>query len=365
MLINYHDRRFWNATPIPIITLGLLYSIEKAKTNTRWFILTAVLIGVSFHIHLTLLLFLLPVFFVFLGSWKKVKISTWVLAIGAYLIITSPLLVFDAVHNFDNLLMPYRVITGQQKTELYAFTPANTLSHVGDLTSSLGRLWFIGIEKNPMDEVVMEAHANKTQGNLFLGFLSFVFFVLFVLRYRKTNKIIILSLFIVPVSFIVYPSYNPEYYLMSFLTLMTIVIGDGLARIPKAMSVLILSLFLMSNMVSTLSSKDTYGLTIRKQLVEKAMRVVGDQSYELVTYGERGEKYYDYAGWRFMFKIYGKTSSRSNIDTLLGWIYPDELSEEVPELKVIVADTIEPKFDQEPIATFSNGPYRSYVFINN
>jgi len=37
-LINLHDRRFWNPTPIPFITLWLIFSLIKAKQNTNWYI---------------------------------------------------------------------------------------------------------------------------------------------------------------------------------------------------------------------------------------------------------------------------------------------------------------------------------------
>ena len=59
-LINYYDRRFWNPSFIPIMTPLFVYSLIKSNQNTRWFILTTLLIAASFHFHLLLLLYLLP-----------------------------------------------------------------------------------------------------------------------------------------------------------------------------------------------------------------------------------------------------------------------------------------------------------------
>ena len=54
-IISY-DRRYW-PIGIPLIALWIFYSLEQAKTNTRWLIFASLLIGASYHIHLSLLFF--------------------------------------------------------------------------------------------------------------------------------------------------------------------------------------------------------------------------------------------------------------------------------------------------------------------
>lgn len=367
-LINYHDRRFWTPSPIPLITIWLIYSLIKAKGNTRWYILTAILIGSAFHLHMSLLLLLFPTLISVLLNIKKIKISTWLIMIGCYLILTSPLIVYDIVHNYDNLLMPLRVITANNYTELSTFTLSNTFNHAASVFSTLGRLWFLKFNTNPHDEVILESHFNMSQGNFWLSLLSVFALIYFFINNRRSGYVFFfIPLIIIPLSYILYPSYNPEYYLLSFITLMTVVIGFWLASLPKPISVIIIALFISANVITVINSSEKYGLTIRKQLVQQTMKVIGSQSFYLDMDGEINtpKKFFPYAGWRFLYKAYGKTPNQSSTDQLLGWLYPDEISQEKPQLKVIISDTIQPKFKEKPLSIFKSGPYYAYIFKNN
>ena len=126
----------------------------------------------------------------------------------------------------------------------------------------------------------------------------------------------------------------------------------------------VVCVFIIINILSVVTLSDIYGLYVRRELVYKTMPAIGDRSYELQTYGELLKPEFTYAGWRYLFKHYGKTPSKSNVDPVLGWIYQDEISKDTPELRVVVADTVIPKFEIEPIATFQSGVYTSYVFNN-
>lgn len=364
-LINFHDRRFWTPTPVPLITILFIYSLIKAKENTRWFILTSVLIGLSFHLHLSLLLLLLPMMFSVISNFKKIKLTTWLVMIFCYLFLTSPLIVFDLVHNYDNLLMPIRVLIGKQQTELSSFTITNTIKHLKLTLSTLGRIWFIKLYTNPHDEVVLESHKNITQGNIILSSLSLISFFWFLLKNRKPGyRLLFISLIIIPLSYILYPSYNPEYYLMSFITLMTIVIGFWLQSLQNIISTIIITFFVLTNFLTIITTSDRYGLIVKKQLVEQAMSAIDNQSFYLDVAGSIPTRYYPYAGWRYLFKAYGKTPTQSSTDDFMGWIYKDELSKEKPKFKVIVSDTIQPKFEKKPLYMFKSGPYYAYIFNN-
>jgi len=364
-LINLHDRRFWNPTPIPFITLWFIFSLIKAKQNTNWYIVTAILIGAIFHTHLSLLLLLVPTFFSIIQNIKKIKFTTWAIMIFCYLIVTSPLIVFDFVHNFDNLLMPYRTLIREKKADLSAFSGANTISHVKEFLSALGRIWFIKFNTNPQDEVILESHMNKTPGNIIFSLISLVTLGWFFLKNRKKGfQIFFIALTTIILAFIFYPSYNPEYYLMSFITLMTIVIGYWLHSLPKPISIALIGLFIIINLLTTITLSDKYGLMFRKQLVKQTMTAVKIQSFSLETEGVLPSKQFSYAGWRYLFKAYGRTPAQSNVDQVLSWIYPDEVSQQKPKLKVIVADTTQLFFHKKPIATFRSRDYYSYVLNN-
>lgn len=364
-LINLHDRRFWNPTLVPFITIWLVYSLVKARENTRWFILTAILIGAAFHTHLTLLFFLVPTLYSVILNFKKIKLATWIIGIVCYLAVTSPLIVFDIVHNFDNFLMPIRTVFGKQKADLFPFTISNTLGHIGELSSALGRIWFIKLGTNPQDEVILESHQDKTHGNMIFSLISLVALGWFLFKNRKPGwQIFLISLVGIAAAFILYPSYNPEYYLMSFITLMALAIGYLLSSLPKIFSTAIIGLFIIFNFLSVITLSDKYGLLTRKRLVQKTMSAIKDKSFSIETDGVLPSKHFAYAGWRYAFKTYGKTPAQSNLDQVLGWVYPDEISKETPKLKVIVADTVQRTYKEIPFAVFHEGPYHAYVFEN-
>jgi len=364
-LINFHDRRFWNATPIPFITVWLIYSLIKSKGNTRWYIISAFLIGCIYHAHLSLLLFLLPTAYSIIVNRNKIATSTWIMMVAIYLLITSPLIVFDFVHNFDNLLMPIRTITGQQKAALYQFSIGNITDHIRDLLSTLGRLWFIAVNTNPQDQIVLESHYGKTTGNPVLSLISIAALIYFFFRNRESGyQIFFISTAAILLAFLFYPSYNPEYYLMSFLLLTAIVCGYWLNSLPKTLAVACLILFVTANLISTLTMSDKYGLLVKKRLIKKTMQVVANQSFRLETFGELPNPQFAYAGWRYLFKAYGKTPVTSNVDSVLGYLYPDELINNHPQLKIVVADTIQPAFKQKPLSVITEGVYRAYIFNN-
>jgi len=368
-LINLHDRRFWNPTPIPFITIWMIFSLTKAKKNPKWLVLTAVLIGAAFHTHLTLLLFIIPTLYIVYLSLKKNSLKTnikvGILAFIVYLIVTSPLIVFDIVHNFDNLMMPLRIISGTQKADLNQVSIANIQGHIKELSSAFGRLWFIKLHTNPHDEIVLESHLVKTYGNPILSLLTYGALLFFIVKNRKQGfEIFVIYALAIITAFIIYPSYNPEYYLMSLLTILTIAIGFTLDKLSLNFSVPLVILFVIFNIYSVVTLSDKYGLTVRAELVKKTMQKIGDKSFELQTFGEFEKPQYSYAGWRYLFKHYGKTPAQSNVDSVLGWIYPDEISNKTPELKVIVSDTIEPTLDARPQNIVKNGVYSAYIYKN-
>ena len=148
------------------------------------------------------------------------------------------------------------------------------------------------------------------------------------------------------------------------VVLISIAIGYTLTKLPRYVAILVVTIFVGFNVLSTITLSEKYGLNIRRDLVKKTMTVIESRSYELRTFGELPKPQFSYAGWRYLFKHYGQTPAKSNIDIVLGWIYPDEISEKAPELLVIASDLVEPKFSETPIAIFKYGVYRSYIFHN-
>lgn len=365
-LINYYDRRFWNPSFIPLFTILFVYSLIKAGKDTRWLILTSVLIAASFHLHLLLLLYVFPALFVVIKNLRKIKLVTWLLSILLYLLIISPLIVFDLNHNFDNFLVPYHLLFGGggEKKELYAFSLSNMIAHWHTFTNMLGRIWFLKFHTN-LQTIALETETTDIPGNIFLSIVSLFSLGWFFLKNRKPGfGFFFFPLIVYPLIFLIYPSYNPEYYLMSFITLFAVVVGYWLNDLPAIISASLVVLFVTVNAITVFTTTGDYGLTMRRQLVEKTMPVLKDKNFYLETTGPRTSPQYEYAGWRLIYKIYGQTPSQSSIDSVLGWIYPDEISPVKPELKLVVVRDMIPTFKKTPQYEFHSGVYGAYIFNN-
>lgn len=108
-----YSKSSWNPNPTPFFALLAIIGLYKAHSsgNYRWLILTGAATAAALQMHY-LALILIPIFGVL---WFKELISKkgrffWqgtILGVLAFLILMSPLLIFDLKHNFLN----YRAIT--------------------------------------------------------------------------------------------------------------------------------------------------------------------------------------------------------------------------------------------------------------
>lgn len=365
-LFVFYDRRFWNPLPIPFVAIWLTYSLIMAKEDSRWYILTAVLIASAFHIHLSLMVFWPIILFSVLSNIRKIKIKTWILMIGSYLIITLPLIVFDFVHNFDNFLAPFKFLTGRGESD---HTPIQglILPHLTHLWYILGRIWFLRFHTNIQEEHNLGIHGNVTQPHPLLSLFSILILLYFFLKIKVDKKITVLRIvFLLYLGgFIFYPGIAGEYFLLAFLTLFTLAAGLFLSRLPNPISIAVISIFIAVNAITVLSSNQgIYGLATRKILIQKVMKNLGNNSFSLETFGPDKRKYHPYGGWRFLFKVYGRAPDQSFADEFFGWIYHDEISIEKPRIKVIVTENLEyhtPNISK----VYREGPYRAYIIRDN
>jgi hypothetical protein len=364
-LINYYDRRFWNPSFIPVMTILFVYSLIKSHKDTRWLILTSALIASAFHLHLLMLLFVIPTLYCVIKNIRKIRLSTWLVGMAVYVIIISPLIVFDLVHNFDNFLVPYHLLFGGGgKNELYSFSIPNMLSHWQTFLNMMGRVWFLKLHTN-LQTIALETETTSVGGNLFLALGSIFALIWFFLKNRRPGfGYFLFPLIGYPLIFLIYPSYNPEYYLMSFITLLAIVIGFWLSSLPKIVSYTMVILFMIINAFTVITTTDDYGLTMRRNLVEKTMPVLKGQNFYLETTGPRDSPQYTYAGWRTIYKLYGQTPGQSSVDSVLGWIYPDEISKSEPDLRLVVVQDMIPTFQTKPLYEYHSGVYGAYIFSN-
>lgn len=364
-LMNFLDRRFWNPTPIPFITIWIFYFLYKAQKDTRYFIGVSFFLAASFHSHLSLLVFWPVVLFYVAKNIKKISLKTWALSIGVYLIIISPLIVFDFVHNFDNISTPIRYLQNKN-IEHQKVTSATITSHWSVWLDSLARYWYISPYTDLQNEHCLGQHCSITPAIKLLSIptlIAFGFLIYGSIKDHKKRYLLVMLVFSM-IFFILYPGYSAEYYLLNFFVLLPIVLALLIDKLPIAIAVILISLFIVGNGLTVInSSQAQYGLVARKIGIQKVMKIVGTNPYSLENYGKDPRKYHPYGGWRYLFKIYGKnTPAQSFADEFFGWIYQNEITDNKPMYRVVVSDDIEYKTNQVPVMNVKQGAFYFYVF---
>jgi len=364
----YFDRRFWNPTPIPFISVWLIYSLFKGHVNPRWYILTAILYATFYHVHLSLMLLVPLILTVLFFDRKKIQIKNWALMIISYFVITLPLLVFDIVHNFDNILGPIKYFFYKNSTA-GSLTIVSIRSHFLTFLNAVGKIWFMKLYTSIQDEHCISSHCDISQAAWPLVIFSILLLVLFIRtainKKGREYYILLGEVTIFPVVFTFYTGYSAEYFLLAWYPICCIAFGIGLSNFPSKLWIVILAIFIFGNsLVMFTTQQEKYGLLVRKKLIKNIMPYISDAPFELETYGTDPRLYHSYGGWRFLFKIYGKTPVRSFADPSFGWIYPDEISDKTPEYTIVVTDGTKLKTKKNPIKSFKEGNYYGYVYNN-
>lgn len=346
----YYDRRYWPIA-VPLIALWLFYSLAKAFKNPRWLFLTAFLIGLSYHIHITLWLFWPFIIYTFFISFIKKKINIFYIlySIFIFIVATLPLLVFDLVHNFDNLRLPLKLLA--------------KLQDVGTSKNSINRLIeFVTHLKNIF---IPSAFSNPVINCIFFGLLiiCFIFFIkqgkkLLITNYCLlfTCSLIILFFF----SFIFFPSPMQEYYFVLPLPFVILITANILNR-AKFLTYFILSLFLIVNLYSFLKQPIYSDYLSKLKIIKQSTAYMKKDQFFL----EVEEPYLFNGGWRYLFQVNNLIPSQSNADNVFGWVYPDEISSQKAKYKIVISKNKNLKLKTSLLKKFAYGLYSTYILRND
>jgi len=287
-IINY-DRRFWPIF-VPLVATWMLYGLIRSQHNKWWLLLCVFLIGISFHIHLSLMLFWPFVIYAFMRSGvfrlKRSNMIILALSVLMYFALTSPLLVFDLVHNFDNIKAPFRMLEqlGKGGTRVPRAFPWTMLALLAGST-------------------VLFIKQKSVQAKWLLGILSVMLFAL-----------------------IVYPGPMQEYYLVLVFPYLAMGTGVAVSKESNTIVVMVLAVIILVGSYSFLVQPNTRGLAVKKASAEK----VCPQTADKPDYLEVGRGGRDYEGWYYLFSVYCKQPARSDVDSMFGWLYQDYLNTSPP-----------------------------------
>ncbi len=335
----------------------------RLKENGKYLILLSLLLGLSLHIHLSLLAFWpITILVVFLNR-RQIKLKTWLLSATTWFVVTLPLLIFDIVHNFDNFLMPVRYLNkfldyGNQGNFIYG---------LGQFLNTLSRIWYIHPFSNTQDELQLGVHGKITGTVMPLAWFSLLIILVTLVLAANQKKFRILSLCLISfmLVYFFYPGGVVAYFLLGFLVLFAIAVGIFFSRLPLWLGIPLITVFILINVYSQLTTKQAqFGLTVRKKLIKQIDKQLANQPFYLETRTTDGRKYHSAGGWRYLFKAYGSTPSQSHADDFFGWIYSDEISADKPIFRVIISE-YGTQVSLPIIAQFHQGVYYGYITQSN
>ncbi len=375
-LMVFLDQKYWNPTPIPLLSLLILFTLLKAKQNPKWLILFGASSGLIFHTHLSLLpLLLIAVYWLVKQKVKPAKTVIF-LSLVSFLLMLAPLIAFDYFHKGSNITTPlrYNEITSDYRNRI------NPGQHFPALLQVLGRVWYIKSPSNNGDEVItsctnasridnpiVEGISQRFTPPIWLSILGSSLLLLFLLNKKtwKKEAATLLALFLITLSgaFLLFPGGSFEYYLLGAFPLVMFIPGILSDYFPRFKNSLILFTFIAATLgISTvISNHPDFGLGAKQSLIKQTANIIGNDPFELKQTG----LCHFYEAWRYLFVLNGKKPERSDSDAGLGWLYAGEISNKPVKYTVIMSESRAPvNFDTKNAVILKSGGFTAYIFKN-
>lgn len=377
-LFVFFDQKYWNTMFTPAITVLLFLTMYLIKKSKWFWVLYAALFGIVLETHLE------PAPLLLIGVWYFIKgkyfknVKLVLVCTLVFLLFYWPLIVFDLNHNFSNLTIFSRFVSGINQSKV-TFDPAAKFKTLFD---SMGRFWYLKSGNPNADEInfgctslsvkeefkFIDKYAKRTYAPLYLSFLTlglFLYFLWIAFKSRRVEyKLLAIFLIVAISAFMAFPGGSSEYYTLSFLVLFTFVPGILSSNLTKEFRLPFLGLIIIVvilGMNTVLKASDEFSLGPKKVLISKVIKVIGNESFSIEGRGVC----HDYEGWRYLFKVYGRVPNQSYTDKNLGWLYPEEIDTMPPTFTIILSeDRIPLKEDLSSLPSIKEGGYRAYIKKN-
>jgi len=296
--IALYDRHFW--PPVVSFTLlWMVYFLWEARKDTRWLIPFFFVLGVSLHLHLSLFVCAPIALWAVIRSRKQLRLSTILLSVISYLLAVSPLIVYDFVHNFDNLRAPFLMLS---------HSSGGSLSLIPRLSTML---------------IVVSKIVDPATSTIFLGAILVLFCALGVFALRKkipTFVALSLATFgLLTILFFIYPGRAEEYYLIGTFPFIAVLFSYVLqSYVPQKPLIFLLSIFLISSIFMLATAKPLYNAYSQKEkVIEAIKKVTKNEPMLLIT---KSPYVFD-GGWHFLFTQAGIPVTQGSSSEMYNWIY--------------------------------------------
>jgi len=316
-LLIFSSQNPYHTTPIPFLTILLLFSVMKwIKGNINFFPIIILLLSFLYNFQISVLPLIFSVFVLLLfgiyrkTSWteKLINIKIILSSLLAFFIPMIPMLLHDLSHGFSQTLkvgiwIAYRIVV------LLGYPPINPD--------------FKGDSWNSIINFFLDYNSRYFfSRNIWISLGIFSISLIFLIYAAKKNKFknvsenILILFLIIPITAYFVSKTNSAAYLPMFFVQLAVLIGYFFANIKKKyffVSTSIFAMLILINSFGVLSSYEKNAIKSRINASEKIIKITSGKPYNIVMVGPVSK--FD--------------SSRLNFDYITWWLgYPPSGNEE-------------------------------------
>lgn len=351
MLMTIYDRKYWNANPIPLLSLLTILSIYQiSKGKLKWSYLLALVLSIAFHAHMTSGALLLLVIVAWFVLKLPIKEKTVFYSIGLFFLMQLPLLLFELRHNFLNTRALLSFFSNAAKS-----TPLiPSFIQVGKLFSNTaGRLVFMPTNLDIAKELTLcqDYALFRSQPPIWAVAVALLSLIFIATKYKKTGfrllgiTVIVNFLGILWYRLLAgsiwYPGQLSEYFFLPsfpiiFLGLSALAVKLlEKTKVYRILVIIFIAILVLINVSALITATHSDSFTDKLQVVTQALRKVENSSFIFNIEGDDRCLIY---GYRYLFSYLRNEPSASYLDPEFNWLYQDRLPQETPkkEVKIIL-----------------------------
>lgn len=313
--LTKYDRILWNPTPMPLVSLLLLYFLFRflQTKSLIYLLLSAVSLGIAFQLHFTAL-FLAIFFFLSLFIFSRKVFFNWkslLIISGTLLIFFSPLILFDARHGY---LISNHLVTFFTKSQSEIPQVGRSVLDSIKVSSSFLRavlVWDLGTIFDWIFFCFMT--------------LGIVYGLFFTKKSRASKMLLHLTLLmfgITVVGFYIYKGPLPSQYALYLLTPFILIFADFLTQLfksgpaGKALILIFLSVFIYTNLGLIVFQYSGTSLKEKTAITDEIVSVAKGKKVEIVFITSPGMD----TGYKYLLWQKGVNYTRDHLEKTDGTI---------------------------------------------
>jgi len=340
-MMALYDRRFWNVSPIPIVSIISLWFLLKAlNKKTHYLIPLSLILTFGIHSHFSSIAIFLACTVTWLIQTRHKKSSKKqrkhvFLAVGLFLFLNLvPTTLFDLRHDFWHVKAAKELITSFTQPK----KPDSNADFSGIITNfsrSFGSLIYLSSNIDVADEMshcqpIIDARPKAPIWAQMIGLFVIGFMIIHTLKnkHKPLSQFLAILLTVNLLGLFVYRERVFTYHFAALMPFFFIYLSLALTAISKKTHLLTIPLtvvtLLVINTQSLLNAKSDLSFTTKEDIAAIIIDQTQNQNVS-INFLPSCEQY----GFRYIFTVFKKPIAKSWVDPILGWLYPEETNQSI------------------------------------